>query len=155
MSTVEASSLFARTASLCSIMAAASSSSFWFSPLAIFLLCCSPLGVVSLESCGAGSCCRLVILHVFIFTPWLSLHLQLGVSTLQGGGGGGGGLLTLCRRFFVEGFREWSPGLANSLWRDEISGAERQYPLWVSLALSCAVWFSGGSLRLAVGPCCP
>ena len=69
MSAVEASSMFARTASLSSIVAAASLSSFWFSPLAIFLLCCSPLGVVSLGSCGAGSCCRLVILPVLIFTP--------------------------------------------------------------------------------------
>ena len=124
MSAVEASSTFARTASLSSILAAASSSPFWFSPLAIFLLCCSPLGVVLQGSCGAGACCRFVILHVLIFTPWLSLLLQLGVSTLGRGGGGGGGLLTLsslCRLFFVEGFREWhfdaqwSPGLSNSL----------------------------------------
>ena len=84
MSAVEASSSFARTASLSSILAAASSPSFWFSLLAIFLLCCSPLGVVSLGSCGTGACCRFVILHVLIFTPWLSLLLQLGVSTLRG-----------------------------------------------------------------------
>ena len=85
MSAVVASSTFARTASLSSIVAAASSSFFWFSPLAIFLLCCSPLGVVSLGSCGTGSCC-FVILPVLIFTPWLSFLLQLGVSTLRRGG---------------------------------------------------------------------
>ena len=61
MSALEASSTFVRTASLSSILAATFSSSFWFLPLAIFLLCCSPLGVVSLGSCGAGACCRLVI----------------------------------------------------------------------------------------------
>ena len=46
VSAVAASSTFARTASLSSVLAAASWFSFWFSPLAIFLLCCSPLGVV-------------------------------------------------------------------------------------------------------------
>ena len=46
VSAVAASSTFARTASLSSVLAAASWSSFWLSPLAIFLLCCSPLGVV-------------------------------------------------------------------------------------------------------------
>ena len=46
VSAVAASSTFARTASLSSVLDAASWSSLWFSPLAIFLLCCSPLGVV-------------------------------------------------------------------------------------------------------------
>ena len=46
MSAVAASSMFACTASLSSILAAASWFSFWFSPLAIFLLCYSPLSVV-------------------------------------------------------------------------------------------------------------
>ena len=39
------------------------------SPLAIVLLCCSPLGVVSLGSCSAGASCQLVLLPVLIFTP--------------------------------------------------------------------------------------
>ena len=34
---------------------------------------------------------------------------------------------------------QWSPGLANSLWRDVISGAESQYPLLESLAHLCCV----------------
>ena len=74
---------------------------------------------------------------------------------------GGGCSLFVAFLRCVEGFRvwhfdaQWSPGLANSLWRDEISGAGSQYLPWESLALSCAVWFSRGSSRLAVGPCRP
>ena len=69
VSAVMASSTVEHTASLSSVVAVASSSSSWFSPLAIVLLCCSPLGVVSLGSCGAGASCRLVLLPVLIFTP--------------------------------------------------------------------------------------
>ena len=52
--------------------------------------------------------------------------------------------LLRCRRS-VEGFRvwhfdaQWSPGLANSLKRDVISGAESRYPLLELLALLCCV----------------
>ena len=60
MSPVTASSLVGRPASLSSVVAAASSSSFWFSPLAFVLLCSSPLGVVSLGSCSASASCHLV-----------------------------------------------------------------------------------------------
>ena len=69
MSPVTASSSVGRPASLFSVVAAACSSSFGFSPLAIVLLCCSPLGVVSLGSCSAGASCHLVLLPVLIFTP--------------------------------------------------------------------------------------
>ena len=58
-----------RPASLSSVVSAASSSFFWFSPLAFILLCYSPLGVVSLWSCRAGASCQLVLLPVLIFTP--------------------------------------------------------------------------------------
>ena len=38
---------------------------------------------------------------------------------------------------------QWSPGPANSLLRDGISGAESRYPPPESLAQCCAVWFVG------------
>ena len=69
VSPVTALSSAGHPASLSSVVAAASSSSFWFSPIDIVLLCCSPLGVVSLGSCSAGASCHLVLLPVLIFTP--------------------------------------------------------------------------------------
>ena len=119
VSPVTASSTVGRPASLSSVVAAASSSS-WFSPLAIVLLCCSPLGVVSLGSCSAGESCHLILLPVFNLYSMMVPSLTAGSEYPSGGEG----LLALCRFvafFFVEGFREWhfdaqwSPGLANSL----------------------------------------
>ena len=69
VSPVTASSLAGRPASLSYVVAAASSPSFGFSPLAIVLWGGSPLGVVSLGSCCAGASRHFVLLHVLIITP--------------------------------------------------------------------------------------
>ena len=69
MSPVTASSSAGRPASLSYIVAAASSPFFGFSPLAIVLWGGSPLGVVSLGSCSAGTSRHLVLLPVLIITP--------------------------------------------------------------------------------------
>ena len=58
-----------RLASLSYVVAAASSPSFGFSPLAIVWWGSSPLGVVSLGSCTAGVSRHLVLLPVLIITP--------------------------------------------------------------------------------------
>ena len=64
--------------------------------------------------------------------------------------------------YFVEGFPEWhfdaqwSPGLANSLSRDVISGAESQYGIRRGSRLPCLCCVVyGGASRLTVGPCRP
>ena len=69
VSPVTALSSAGRPASLSYVVAAASSPSFGFSPLAIVLWGGSPPGVVSLGSCNAGASRHLALLPVLIITP--------------------------------------------------------------------------------------
>ena len=117
MSAVEASSTFARTVSLSSIVAAASSSSFWFTSCYLFVV---------LFSSWRGFAGVLWGRRMLSFSYFNCFNLySMMVHSLTAGGeypsGGVARSSTLRRLFFIEGFRvwhfdaQWSPGLANSL----------------------------------------